>query len=282
VIKYFGVSDSSTTSPDGIASQAQRDKEDAMKSIVCTAVIMCWLALPVEGQEGTTKFVADTLVIQAEGTYESDPDLATLRFDISSQEKELRQAYRKATESMQRIVALADRSGLKKEDVSTGVFRVSPSYSGDRNRKVRSYLVEGQIVLKVHDFSKIGPILDGSVQDGIADFRSLTYSLADEEATKERAVSEAMRRAGSRATAAVAERGQKLGALRYANVDVRQLANLLQLSMVPAAETVEVTAEPSSGFFPRRKGTIPAAAPPPLGAEKITVTATVQCAFQIL
>ncbi len=57
-----------------------------------------WLLLVVlagvpaaNGQQGgqqtpDVKFVADTLVVQAEGSYESDPDLATLTFDISTRE----------------------------------------------------------------------------------------------------------------------------------------------------------------------------------------------------
>jgi hypothetical protein len=55
--------------------------------------------------------------------------------------------------------------------------------------------VRGQITLRVHDFSKLGPILKGSVEDGITDFRSLSYSLPDEEAAKQKAVSTAMHNA---------------------------------------------------------------------------------------
>jgi uncharacterized protein YggE len=38
------------------------------------------------------KFIADTLVVQADGTYEADPDLATMTFHIFAQEKELKKA----------------------------------------------------------------------------------------------------------------------------------------------------------------------------------------------
>jgi uncharacterized protein YggE len=130
------------------------------------------------------KFIADTLVVQAEGTFEADPDLATLTFDVSSQEKDLTRAYDGAMQSIRRIVALAERNKLKKEDVSSGALTVAPIYEGDRKKRARSYFVRGQIVLRVHDFSLIGPILDGSVEDGIADLRSLAYSLVDEEAAK--------------------------------------------------------------------------------------------------
>src|SRR5215469_9254844 len=72
------------------------------------------------------KFIADTLVVQADGDYESDPDLATMTFNIFAQDKDLKHAYDTATQSMQRIATLAAGNGVKKEDVSTGVLTVAP------------------------------------------------------------------------------------------------------------------------------------------------------------
>ncbi|MFZ0956106.1 MAG: SIMPL domain-containing protein, partial [Candidatus Sulfotelmatobacter sp.] len=58
------------------------------------------------------KFIADTLVVQADGTYEADPDLATMTFQIFSQDKDIKHAYAAATQSMQRIVDLGSQNGL--------------------------------------------------------------------------------------------------------------------------------------------------------------------------
>lgn len=224
------------------------------------------------------KFIAETLVVQAEGTYEADPDLATMTFQIFSQEKELRKAYDTAALSMQRIVDLAEKNNLKKEDVVTGVLTVSPFYEGDRKKRARSYSVQGEIKLRIHDFSKIGPILEGTVEDEVTDFRSLTYSLSDEEAAKKQAVAEAMRRAIGRASIALEQKGQKLGGLRYMSLDVKQLYGVANLAYGLATESVEVSA--SEGLFLRKK-TAPPPPLPPSRPEKITVTANVQCAFQI-
>jgi len=249
-----------------------------------------WLALTLllvsaslaRAQSPELKFIADTLVVQAEGTYETDPDLATMTFRIFSQEKELKKAYDAATQSMGHIATLAANNGLKKEEISSGALTVAPIYEGDRKKRARSYYVQGQIILKVHDFSHIGPILDGSVEDGVADFRALTYSLSDEEAAKKQAVAEAMRRAIGRASIALEQKGQKLGGLRYMSVDVKQLLGVAQLqTMGTSYETVEVAAENGGGGIFARKKMPPPPPPPPPAPEKITVTASVQCAFQI-
>ncbi len=256
-----------------------------MKSTTLTLSLLFLLARPAAAQNPEVKFIADTLVVQAEGTYEADPDLATLTFNISSQEKELRRAYETATQSMQRIVDWASRNGLTKDGISTGVLTVLPIYEGDRKQKARSYRVQGQVILRIRDFAKIGAIIDGSVQDGIADFRSLTYSLADEESAKQKAVGEAMKRAIGRATAALDQKGQKLGALRSATLDVKQLVGVARLEpyvpaeyraylMSPGASTTEARRGSGSGL-----GGYPAysAAQP----DKISVSASVQCVFQI-
>lgn len=177
---------------------------------------------------------------------------------------------------MQHIVDIAQQNGLAKDDIRSGVLTVSPIYEGDRKKRARSYYVQGQEVLKVHDFAKIGPILDASVEDGVTDFRSLTYSLADEEVAKKKAVAEAMQRAIGRAATALEQKGQKLGALRYMSLDVKQIYGLAALVPGAAMETLEV-----SGAYNGRDQKAAPPPPPPAQPQKITVSASVQCAFQI-
>src|SRR5215469_7254725 len=242
------------------------------------------MALPANsqqaGQRGADgRFVADTLVVQAEGSYEGDPDLATLTFDVSTQEKELKQAYAKASQSMRTIVEVAERNGLSKDAIHTGVLTVTPFYEGGRKQKARSYRVQGLVVLKVQDFSKVGPIMDDSIQDGIADFRSLTYSLANEEAAKKKAVADAMQRALGRATVALEQTKQKLGPARSVNLEVRNLVGIRQIGGLDF-----FAPESTNGLedrIPDRAKKTPPPPPPPVRPEKITISAAVQCVFQI-
>jgi uncharacterized protein YggE len=236
--------------------------------------------LPAAAQAPEVKFIADTLVVQADGTYEADPDLATMTFQIFSQDKDIKHAYAAATQSMQRIVDLGSQNGLKKEDVTTGVLTVAPVYEGDRKKRARSYYVQGNVVLRIRDFSRIGPILDGSVEDGVADFRSLTYSLADEEAAKKQAVAEAMRRAMGRASIALEQKGQKLGELRYMSLDVKQLVGVAQLQTLPMYESELVEVNSGASLGKKQRMAPPPPLPPPQ-PQKIAVSASVQCAFQI-
>jgi uncharacterized protein YggE len=247
----------------------------ALSGLVLAAL---WV-VPAHGQQATqVKFVADTLIVEAEGTYESDPDQAILAFDVSVQERELKQAYAKASQAMRQIVEVAERNGLSKEAIQTGVLTVNPYYEGGRNRRVRAYNVQGHVELKVQDFSKVGPILDDSVQEGVVDFRSLTYSLANEETAKQKAVADAMQRALGRATVALQQSKQKLGPTRYVNLEVTSLAGVSELGMssIPLDALDSLTS-----FGARKKSPPPPPPPPPVHPGKIAITATVQCVFEI-
>jgi uncharacterized protein YggE len=254
-----------------------------MKRTIMAVAFLLVAAETTAAQAPEVRFIADTLVVQAEGSYEADPDLATMTFDISSQDKELKKAYETAAASMQRIVALADKTGLKKEDVYTGVLTLAPSYERDRRNKAKSYLVQGQITLKVHDFAMIGPLLDGAAEEGIVEFRSMTYSLLDEEAAKERAVAEAMHCAVGRATVALAQNGQKVGAVRTASLDVKQLVGVTQIQVEQLIASEEIQSVAVSGNDRKTKAYTPPPPPPmpQVRPQKITVSASVQCAFEI-
>jgi len=185
---------------------------------------------------------------------------------------------------LQKVIALAEKNGLPKADIFSGVLLVTPYYEGDRKKRAKSFSVTGQIVLKVRDFSKLGSIMDESVTDEITDFRSLTYSLSDEEAAKQHAVSEAMRRAVGRANAALEQKGQKVGALRFANVDVTQIRGVTESPLAARSALLMETVITGRQLVDLPGAHKPSAPPPPEmpRPEKITLTATIQCAFQIL
>ncbi len=254
-----------------------------MNKIPLALVVALLFANVLLAQNPDVKFIADTLVVQADGKFEADQDLATLTFSVFAQDKNLKQTYDQASQSMRKIANVAEKNGLKKEDVTFGVLTVRPYYEGDKKKRARFYTVQGQIVLSVKDFSKLGTLLEDSVEDGITDFRSLTYSLADEEAARQHAAAAAMRSAIGRATAVLEQKGQKVGTLRFANLDVRQIVGVSNMGVYSVAEynaSAATTDSRGGSFWGARKVAAPPPPPPPQ-PEKITVSATVQCAFQI-
>src|SRR5215471_10624200 len=79
------------------------------------ALVVLFSAVPLRAQSPDVKFIADTLVVQADGRYEADPDLATLSFSVFAQDKNLKQTYDQASASMQKIAQVAEKNGLKRK-----------------------------------------------------------------------------------------------------------------------------------------------------------------------
>ena len=73
-----------------------------MKPTLRVLLVLFFCCAGATAQTPEVKFIADTLVVQADGTYEADPDLATMTFQIFSRGKKLRRAYDAASQSMQR------------------------------------------------------------------------------------------------------------------------------------------------------------------------------------
>jgi uncharacterized protein YggE len=135
-----------------------------MRHTILMLVLFFGCAIPAAAQTQESKFIADTIVVQADVKYEADPDLATLAFSISVQDKELKQAYARASQSIQHILQVAAQNGLRTEEISKSALTVVPHYEGDRNkRRVRSYTVQSEVTLQVRDFSRIGALMDDSI-----------------------------------------------------------------------------------------------------------------------
>ena len=56
-----------------------------MKPVIGSLAFL-FASLTAVAQSPELKFIADSLVVQADGTYDADPDLATLTFQIFAQD----------------------------------------------------------------------------------------------------------------------------------------------------------------------------------------------------
>ncbi len=159
------------------------------------------------------------------------------------------------------------------------MLTVRPFYEGDRKKRATSYLVRERLRSSTI-FLKPGPILEGSVEDGITDFRSLTYSLADEETANQRQQQEPLN------TQWVAQTPRSNPRAREwmpdgSRIRMTGVAAMNVYSMQEYKAMLRQTGHGSSGVG-KSEARRAAAPPPPVPQpEKISVTATLQCAFQI-
>ncbi len=219
-------------------------------------------------QENAASPMPNTVWVGADGQFESDPDTALVRFNISAQEEKLQDANDRASRAAEQVRQLLRSNGIDPKDAQVGRFAVQPVYDyKNPKRKLVGYRVDTDISVKIKDFSKVGPITEGIANmSELSGEQSLTYELNDMDAAKSKAVEDALRRCHELAGTVARASGRTLGELSYASVDSYERTPIRPMMMARTA---------SAGM---------AAAPPPtaeFGAQKITVTAHVNALYMM-
>lgn len=165
----------------------------------------------------------NTIYAGADGKYEAAPDTAVLRFDIGTQEDSSRTAYEKASQAAQRVREVLGKNGIDPKAMQVGFYSVQPMYDWKNPKhKVIGYRVSTNLTLKLHDFSKIGAIIEQTADIDSMQNQSLNYTLEEIEPAKSKAAEDALQKARNQAGAVARAGGRTLGELLYASVDVNQ------------------------------------------------------------
>ena len=232
-------------------------------------VIACTVAAPsaMIAQDRQVNLIPNTVWVGADGKYEAEPDTALVQFNISAQEDNLQAAYARATKAAEQVRQLLRTNGLDPKQAQVGMFAVEPVYDyKNPKRKLVGYRVDTNISIKIKDFTKIGPITQGLADLDVTGNQSLTYTLADMDAAKIKAVQDALQRAHQEASAVAGGSGRTLGELSYASVDTYEQPRPRPMPMAAQMmKSAEVAPAPTEEF----------------GAQKITVTAHVNAMYNL-
>lgn len=200
---------------------------------------------------------ANTVYVGADGKYEAQPDTALLQFNISAQEDSSKAAYERASKNADQIRQILRANGVEPKSAEIGYFSVEPVYDWKQpKRKLVGYRVNASTTLKLKDFNKIGPIVQQLADTDVTDNQSLSYTLENIDAAKQKAVEDAYRRANDSATTVAKAGGRSLGELSYASVDtfeqVRVIANMARGPAPMMAGALRVgEAAPTAEFSPQ-------------------------------
>ncbi len=208
----------------------------------------------------------NTLYVGADGKYEADPDTALVQFNIAAQETNSKDAYDHASRAAEQVRQLLKSDGIDPKSAQLSSFEFQPVYDyRDPKRKIVGYRVSSNVSVKIKDFAKIAPLVQGLGDIDISGDQSLSYILENIDAAKQKAVQDAYQRARASAETIAQAAGKTVSQLLYASVDTYEQPR--PRPMVMSAMRAEAAAP---------------APPPPteeFGAQKVTVTAHVNTLF---
>lgn len=155
-----------------------------------------------------------TISVSGEGKVEAKPDLAKVNLTVWTEGYNLSSVQKDNTEKMNNINAFLKEQGIEEKDLTTTQYTIYPQYDyTEEGRRFRGYRITQTLEVKIHDFSKIGTVLDEAVNKGANEVGNLAFTVEKKDQFEEEAREKAIKEAKNKARALADDLGVKLGRL---------------------------------------------------------------------
>ena len=164
----------------------------------------------------------------AEGKTTAIPDIVQFSFSVITQGGvNLQDIQSENTTKANSAIAFVKSRGIDAKDISTERYSVEPRYqyfdcSGRQSAvcppyEIVGYTITQNILVKVRDFSKIGDLLSGVVQNGANTVSQLNFTVEDPSGLENQAREKAIAKAKDKARSIARAGGFRLGKLLSIN-----------------------------------------------------------------
>lgn len=111
-----------------------------------------------------------TITVNGTGSAAVEPDRATLQMSIVARETTVAAAQRAAAAVTSRVLKMADRMDIDRDQVDTTGASVRPDYRWNREKEeqeLRGYIAERRISIEIDDLDTLGAAVEGAVDAGV-------------------------------------------------------------------------------------------------------------------
>ena len=211
----------------------------------------------------------NAVIVGADGEFESAPDTAVINFMLAAQENDSQAAFARASRAADRMREILRSNGIDPKTAEFSQYNLQPVYDyKSPKRKIVGYTVSSNVTIKLKDFKKIPPLLQGFSTIEETENQSFSYSLEQIEEAKSKAVQNAYQRAHVYAQALAQASGRTLGDMTSANIDIREAGRIIPMMSANA------------GVLGRAAQAVPGPTEE-FGEQKIKVTAHVIASFSL-
>ena len=159
--------------------------------------------------------LADTpsgLYVTGRGDVTKEPDLARFTFEVVRQGTDATALKQDVDRVTGAVVALAEKLGVKRDDLTAAVIQVRPEYRYLDGRSVLEGInVSRTIRVTLKDLRRYGEMTDGAIAAGVNQLQNVELDFADRTALEQQALDAAIDRAKDEATHVAGRLGMKLG-----------------------------------------------------------------------
>lgn len=210
--------------------------------IVALAMTGCQTKVITAPADSTT---LNTVTASGEGLALAKPDTAELTFTIVSTDPKSKPALDRASKTADAVAAAIKKAGIAEEDIQTANMRIDPNYAYDKGNDqpptVASYRATIDLRVKVRDMEIVGTVIEAGTGAGASSVNGPTFTLEDDAAATDEAITKAVDDAKMRAEAMAKAAGKSVGdavSIKETAIEIPQVYNdsaLLRMAS-PAAE----------------------------------------------
>jgi uncharacterized protein YggE len=184
------------------------------------------------------------IVVIGEGSVSLPPDYAQIRSGVTTRAKTAKEAADANSKVMSSVTAALRDFGIEQKDIQTSQFSIQPVYAPQEPRtepKLSGYSVSNQVIVKIHQLSKLGDILDRLITAGATDIGNIQFLLADPSKALDQAREAAMADARRKAELYTRASGLTLGRVVWITEDSGYAPPMLMKAMqAPTARSASV------------------------------------------
>ncbi len=154
-----------------------------------------------------------TITVTGTGLVTLTPDIAYIYIGVQTQDASATVAMNDNNTRAAAIIAAIKNFGIADKDIQTTNFSIYPQQQYDNNGNITGilYIVNNTVYVTVRDLTKLGDMLDATVQAGANSINSITFDVADKSAALSEARLAAVADARKQADELVGATGVKLG-----------------------------------------------------------------------
>ena len=241
------------------------------KLLRMTAILLIIAVTAIGTVSAATDSTDNDKVIHSTGTGNviGTPDRAQVTFSVQTENTDVKQAQADNAVQMNKVIDALVNSGIPRDALKTTGYNIYPVYedsTGIMTPKIKTYRVTNTLTVTLHDVSKTGEVIDVAVANGINQAESIQFMLSDEQSQvlRTQALQKAVTRARSDADTVAAAMGSAVTGMKNADISQGYSPVLFQNYQYDAVG-----------------GSMKSAAPTPVQAGDITVSATVTVTYTI-
>lgn len=157
---------------------------------------------------------APSIHVSGQAEVRSMPDEALVPMSVEARSKNLDDARREVTETVERFLQLTDELGIPRKQVDTAQLQIRPEYNWNndtRKRRLIGYYVSRSLKVDLRDLSLLGALMERSADAGVNNTQGVNYNSSQREALRRQALRLAAENAKLDAEATAAGLGARVG-----------------------------------------------------------------------